>query len=559
MLRRSVRDFGVSAIVRHQLRWPHAGAFMFSLVFRRLAQPRVMCDMSLVVGLDVGTQGVKLVAYDTATRDVAGTYSYGLDLIEGDDGSREQIADWWLAGVRACFAKMEPSERARVVAIGVSGQQHGFVPLGAAGEVLAPVKLWCDTSSQAECEQIMAAVGGTRRCVELAGNPIRVGYTASKVPWTRRKRPDVYRKLRTILLPHDFVNFWLAGRYWMEYGDASGTGWLDVRTRTWSMPLLTATDKGRDLSACLPPLVAADSSFPIAPAAAEELGLPPTVRVSAGGGDNMMAAVGTGNVTAGTLSMSLGTSGTLFTYADRPIVDDESRWAAFCSSTGGWLPLICTMNCTVATERVASVLGLGTTDADELVAASAPGADGLVLLPFFSGERTPDLPYARASLQGADLGNFTRGNIYRAAMEGATYLLRRGYDALMSAGLRFDAVRLTGGGSRSAVWRQMVADIFELPVEVPVNVEGAAFGAALQALWAFDHASGRNIELDVIVREHVRLAPSLSTQTDADASCAYRRQYHRFTDCLEAAIRESNRDTPRIAPDVTERLRTVCI
>jgi xylulokinase len=490
--------------------------------------------MSLVIGLDVGTQSVKLVAYDPAAGQILGTQGQPLQLIAGDDGSREQRAEWWLAAIRACFAALEPALRARVTAIGVSGQQHGFVPLDAAGQVLAPAKLRCDTSTQAECAEITNAAGGAARCVELAGNPILAGYTASKLPWTRKHRSAVYARLAAILLPHDYVNFWLTGERWMEHGDASGTGWLDVRTRRWSAAMLAATDADRDLAACLPPLVAANARFPIAPAIADELGLPRTVRISAGGGDNMMAAIGTGNVAPGVLSMSLGTSGTLFTCADHAVVDDAAGWAAFCSSTGGWLPLICTMNCTVATENVARAFGFSSRDGDAVLAGTRPGADGLGMLPFFNGERTPDLPQARASLYGMDFDNFTRGNAWRAAMEGATYALRNGYDALCATGLCFNAIRLTGGGSHSAAWRQMVADIFELPVEVPVQAEGAAFGAALQALWACATAGGA-ADLDALARQHVLMSPGLGAQPDHDAVAAYRGAYQQFRRHLEAA------------------------
>ncbi|WP_445145640.1 xylulokinase [Dyella sp. Tek66A03] len=492
--------------------------------------------MSLVVGLDVGTQSVKLVAYDPSLRRVVATHGQALELIAGDDGSREQEAQWWIDAIRACFAKLDPGLRARVIAVGVSGQQHGFVPVDAAGKVLAPAKLWCDTSTQLECDEIMAAAGGVQRSLELAGNPILAGYTASKLPWTHKHRPEVYQQLATIMLPHDYVNFWLTGERWMEYGDASGTGWLDVRTRQWSSSMLAATDPTRDLAACLPPLVEADASFVIAPTIADELGLPRNVRVSAGGGDNMMAAIGTGNVVAGVLSMSLGTSGTLFAYADQPVVSDSGSWAAFCSSTGGWLPLICTMNCTVATESVARAFGFSSRDGDAVMADTAPGAAGLVMLPFFNGERTPDMPNARASLHGLDMANLTRGNAYRAAMEGATYALRNGYDAWLTAGLHFDAIRLTGGGSHSAAWRQMVADIFELPVDVPAQAEGAAFGAALQALWAHDHANGGTAALADLAREHVLIEPGLSTRPDAKAAAAYRNTYGQFLRHLDAAV-----------------------
>lgn len=491
--------------------------------------------MSLFIGLDVGTQSVKLVAYDPAAREVVATSSEPLELTAREDGSREQEASWWVDASRACFARLDPAQRARVVAIGVSGQQHGFVPLDVDGNVLAPAKLWCDTSTQTECDRIMQTVGGASRCIELAGNPILAGYTASKLPWTRTHRAEVYRKLAAILLPHDYINYWLTGQRWMECGDASGTGWLDVRTRQWSRDLLSATDAENDLAAYLPPLVEADASFRIAPTIADELGVPRDVLVSAGGGDNMMAAIGTGNVEPGVLSMSLGTSGTLFAYAAHPVVDDHAGWAAFCSSTGGWLPLICTMNCTVATETVAKTFGFSTREGEAVMAGAKPGADGLVMLPFLNGERTPDLPHARGALFGIDANNLTKGNVYRAAMEGATYALRNGFDALMAAGMEFTAIRLTGGGSNSPTWRQMVADIFELPVAVPEQSEGAAFGAALQALWAHDHANGGTQDIATIAREHVRVDPALAATPDSGTAAAYRDAYREFLRHLDAA------------------------
>lgn len=499
--------------------------------------------MSIVLGIDVGTQSVKLLAYDPALRQTVATHGESLELIAGDDGSREQHASWWLDAIRKCMAKLDPALRARVTAIGVSGQQHGFVPLDTTGKVLAPAKLWCDTSTQGECDEIMAAAGGAVRCIELGGNPILAGYTASKLPWTRKHRPDAYARLATILLPHDYVNFWLTGERWMEHGDASGTGWLDVRRRAWSSAMLRATDPDRDLGACLPPLVAANATFAILPAMASELGLPANVRISAGGGDNMMAAIGTGNVAPGVLSMSLGTSGTLFTCSDRALVDANAGWAAFCSSSGGWLPLICTMNCTVATETVASAFGFDSRNGDEVMAGTQPGASGLTLLPFFNGERTPNLPQARASWSGLDGSNFTRGNAYRAAMEGATYTLRHGFDALRTAGLAFNAIRLTGGGSHSRAWRQMIADVFELPVEVPVAPEGAAFGAALQALWSCT-TSGQQSDLVGIAREHVALSPPDHAAPEASNSSLYCGAYARFLKNLDKEVHYSRPQLP---------------
>jgi xylulokinase len=495
--------------------------------------------MTLAAGLDIGTQGVKLLVVDPALHRVVAAASQPLELIAGADGSREQHPQWWIAAVTACFAMLDPGLRRRIRAIGVSGQQHGFVPLDASGAVLAPAKLWCDTSTQPECGLIMAAAGGADRCIALAGNPILAGYTASKLPWTRRHRPDAYARLATILLPHDYLNFWLTGERWMEAGDASGTGWLDVRTRQWSAAMLSATDAERDLSACLPPLVNANASFPISPTLATQLDLSGNTRVSAGGGDNMMAAIGTGNVQPGVLTMSLGTSGTLFAFADHPVVDDRGGWAAFCSSTGAWLPLVCTMNCTVATESVARAFGFDSRDGDAVLAGTRPGADGIGMLPFFNGERTPDLPRARASFHGLGVDNFTRANAYRAAMEGATYALRNGFELLRAAGLQFSSIRLTGGGSRSAAWRQMVADVFNLPVEVPSEQEGAAFGAALQALWACT-TSGTQADLHDLAAAHVRLGVDLGARPDPAAVAAYRAPYERFLQHLQLEIERSS-------------------
>ncbi|HST43878.1 MAG TPA: xylulokinase, partial [Luteimonas sp.] len=466
--------------------------------------------MTYTVGIDAGTQSVKVVVYDGEAGQVVASRSAALELTSGADGSREQHPDAWTQAIRQCFAGIDGDVRRRVRAIAVSGQQHGFVPLDANGAVLAPAKLWCDTSSTLECEEITAAAGGVARVIALAGNPILAGYTASKLPWTRKHRPEAYRRLATILLPHDYLNHWLTGEAFCEAGDASGTGWLDVRTRRWSSDMLHATDADRDLAECLPPLVDSDRTFPIRADRAEQLGLPADVVVAAGGGDNMMAAIGTGCVRPGRLVMSLGTSGTLFAYADTPAVDPEGRWAAFCSSSGGWLPLVCTMNCTVATETMARLFGFDSRDGDRHIGATEPGAGGLTLLPFLNGERTPDLPLARGALGGLTPHNASAANFYRAAMEGATYALKHGYEAFASAGMRFDHIVLTGGGAGSGAWRQMVADVFGLPVRVPRDVEGAAFGAALQALWALARARGDSTGIADLVDAHVHFDDALA-------------------------------------------------
>lgn len=488
--------------------------------------------MSVFLGIDVGTQSVKVVAYDVDRRTVAQTTSASLELIARDDGSREQLASWWIDALRRCILTMDAGVRNRAVGLSVSGQQHGLVAIDRSGQVLCPVKLWCDTSTAAECRQIMVAAGGYERCVEVAGNPILPGYTASKLLWLKQSKPQVYASVATVLLPHDYINFYLTGERFTEYGDASGTGWFDVSSRTWSKHMLRAIDADRDLSACMPALFPAHATLPLSPQIATELGLPRETIVAVGGGDNMMAAIGTRNVRPGRLTLSLGTSGTLFGFADRPIVDPRGELAAFCSSSGGWLPLVCTMNCTVATEQARKLTNLDLSATEAMLAATTPGAGGIVTLPFYNGERTPNLPDARAAVFGLGIDNTSPANLLRSAMEGATFGLRHGLQIFARHELKFDSVCLTGGGAASAVWRQMAADVFDLPVIVPRQPEGAALGAALQAAWAHQRMRGVSQSLPDLVDDHVLTDDAAGREPDPSAVPAYRAAYERYMDHL---------------------------
>ena len=457
-----------------------------------------------VLGIDLGTQSVKLLFYDFEAREIVASAAAPLELVRRPDGSAEQRADWWTVALARALREVPGPVRESVLAIGVSGQQHGFVPLSADGEVLAPVKLWCDTSTQREADAIERACGGRARCIELAGNPVLVGYTASKVLWLRQAHPELYARLARILLPHDYLNWVLTGRACMEYGDASGTGFLDVRTRGWSKPLLDAIDPERDLAACLPPLVDAGEFIgETTREAAETYGLPAGVPVATGGGDNMMAAIGTGNVTAGALTMSLGSSGTIFSHADAPVVDHAGEIAAFCGSTGGWLPLVCTMNCTLGVERIGALVGIPTRELDREIAAVGPGAGGLVTLPFFDGERTPNLPRGKGCLLGLSSQNCTPQHLLRSAVEGATFALRYGLERLAELGASGSEIVLTGGGANSAGWRQIVADVCRRPVIVLRQTEGACFGAALQALWSLERRQDASSAVAAIVNAHL--------------------------------------------------------
>ena len=375
--------------------------------------------MSTVLGIDLGTQSVKVVFYDFEAGETVAVESAPLDLHQAEGGVAEQQAQWWINALRQALQQVGKGLRDSVVAIGVSGQQHGFVPLDKGGKVQAPVKLWCDTSTGADSRAIMDAFGGFEACIAEVGNPILPGYTASKVRAFRDAHPDQYAQLDCILLPHDYMNFYLTGERCMEAGDASGTGFLNVRTRQWSEKMLSAIDPDRDLLDCLPEVRIGNQIIGrLLPSVAEEMMLPQGVPVSIGGGDNMMGAIGTGNVSSGVVTVSLGSSGTVFAYSDQPVIDPEGNIAAFCSSTGGWMPLLCTMNCTVSTELMRNLFATDIRNFEAQISSAPPGSNGVLTVPFFNGERTPNLPNAKGCVVGLDSRNTNSENLLRSSVEG---------------------------------------------------------------------------------------------------------------------------------------------
>ena len=460
--------------------------------------------MKTVLGIDMGTQSTKVVLYDFENKSIVAEASCKHEIISRDDGTKEQKAEWWITALKNCLSEIDVRLKTTVFAIGVSGQQHGLVPLDKKGNVLYNVKLWCDTSTVSECNQITEAFGGDEKLLSEVGNLILPGYTASKVLWLKNNKPEIYKKIYTILLPHDYLNFYLTGNRIMEYGDASGTGFLNIRTRQWSQKVLKAIDPDRDLFSTLPILISSEQSAgSLKPDIAVELGLNPGIFVSSGGGDNMMGAIGTGTVNPGALSMSLGTSGTLYGYSEKPIIDKSL--AAFCSSTNGWLPLLCTMNCTVSLELNKALFSIDFKELEKLVDNTPIGSNGLITLPFYNGERAPNLPNGKGCIMGLDMNNMQKNNILRSSMEAAILGMRFGLEAFKKVGFKPSEVRLTGGGSKSHAWRQIAADILNLPVVVPQIQEAAAFGAALQALWVYENSENKKSTINEIVNNHVEL------------------------------------------------------
>ncbi|HEY3761104.1 MAG TPA: xylulokinase [Verrucomicrobiae bacterium] len=443
----------------------------------------------IYLGIDCGTQGTKTVALDGDTGKFMASASQSYDVLPGlPAGNMEQNPATWTDAVDATVSqvleKLGP-RRKEVRAIGVSGQQHGFVPLDKEGQVIRPAKLWCDTSTAEECDLMRKNFGGSAFFIDRVGMDMLPGFTAPKIYWLKRHEPDNFKKLATVLLPHDYLNYYLTGTPRMEYGDASGTALLNVHLRTWEQGILEFIDPA--LPEKMPALES--SRKPVGTLKAElakRWNLSPDVIISAGGGDNMMGAIGTANVIPGRVTASIGTSGTIYAYSDKPVIDPFGEIAGFCDSTDAWLPLLCTMNVTVATEAFRNMFGWSVAQLNEAIAGAPAGAGGLLFLPYLNGERTPNLPYATGVLHGMTTQNMKPALMARAIMEGVTLGLAYGLDRMRQLGIVPKEIRLTGGGSKSAVWRQMCADIFNCRVVTLAEAEGAALGAAIQAFAAVE-------------------------------------------------------------------------
>jgi xylulokinase len=479
---------------------------------------------TLLLGIDSGTQSTKTLVVDAASGKVLGSGQVAYDLLPNlPPGAKEQHPHTWrdatAKSIQAAL-KQAKAKAGEVKAIGVSGQQHGFVPLDKAGEVIRPAKLWCDTTTAAECDEIMAALGGAKATIKQQGLAVLPGFTASKILWLKKHEPKNFARLATVLLPHDYLNFWLTGNRVMEFGDASGTALLDVRKRRWCAATLAAIDP--ELAGKLPPLQPSDQPVGrLSAATAKQLGLSTDVLVSAGGGDNMMGAIGTGNTRPGIVTASFGTSGTIYACASKPVVDPAGEIAAFCDSTNQWLPLLCTMNVTVATEMVRNDFGFNHAAFEKSAAKAPPGCDGLLLLPYLEGERTPNVPDGTGVFLGATPRTFTAPHFARAAMEGVTLGMNYGLRRLAELGVQATQIRATGGGAKSKLWRQIMADVFNAQVVTLKVAEGAAYGAALQALWCWRTQQGERLGIGDLTDEFVQLNAADTAEPDSQRASVY--------------------------------------
>jgi xylulokinase len=441
----------------------------------------------IYLGIDCGTQSTKTVALDGETGAVIASATKNYNLLPGLPlGAAEQHPSTWTEAMDSTIRQTVNTlgdRRNEVAGIGVSGQQHGFVALDKQAQVIRPAKLWCDTSTVEECDVMRKHFGGAPFFIERVGLDMLPGFTAPKILWLKRHEPENFAKLATVLLPHDYLNFYLTGNDRMEFGDASGTALLNVRTRQWEIEILKFIDSS--LSEKMPGVESScNPAGALKPELAKRWNLPGNVVVSAGGGDNMMGAIGTANVLPGRVTASLGTSGTIYAYSQKPVIDPHGEIAGFCDSTDAWLPLLCTMNVTVATEAVRNLFKWSVAQLDSAVENAPPGSEGLLFLPYLQGERTPNLPGGNGVFHGLTTHTMEPSLMARAVMEGVTLGLAYGLERMRELGIVPAEIRLTGGGSKSAIWRKICADIFNCPVVTLAQSEGAAIGAAIQALAA---------------------------------------------------------------------------
>ena len=434
----------------------------------------------MLLGLDVGTTGARAIAIDAAGNVIASASAHYPLLSPRPGWTEQNPEDWWQA-TRVVLRRVASEAGRGFAALGLTGQMHGSVFLNQAGDVIRPALLWNDQRTGAQSEQITERVGA-ERLISITGNPALTGFQAPKILWLRDVEPVQYRHLRRVLLPKDYVRLRLTGELSTDVADASGTLLLDLKARAWSGEILDALGIPAEW---LPSLSeSATITGGLRPSVAADLGVPAGLPVAAGAGDNAAAAIATGIVRGGLVSSSLGTSGVLFAHREGPEPDPSGRLHTFCSAVPGRYHLMAVTLSAGGSLRWWRDLpggGMGYEQLASLAETAPVGAEGLFFLPYLSGERTPHLnPEARGAFIGLR-AHHTRAHLTRALMEGVIFSLRDGLDVMRNLGVEVQRVRATGGGARSRAWRQMQADVFDLPVEAMASDEGPAVGAAVLA------------------------------------------------------------------------------
>lgn len=487
--------------------------------------------MAMMIGIDIGTTGAKAILCNEKGEVLASALAEYPLYSPFPLWSEQNPVDWWQGTQQSLRQLLVSSsvQSGQIAGLGLTGQMHGAVFLDQADQVIRPALLWNDQRTASECEEITRKVG-YERLIEIAGNPALTGFQAPKIVWLRNHEPENFAQVAQVLLPKDYIRFLLTGERAADASDAAGTLLLDLRRRDYSAEILSKLEIPR---AWLPKVYEGpEITGKLKPAVAEMLGLPAGLPVIAGGGDNAAAAVGTGIVRAGVVSSSIGTSGVIFAHSDEIALDPYGRLHTFCHAVPGRYHLMAvTLSAGGSFRWLRDVfqhiaISAGANGAnlsyDQMTSAAAkvpPGAEGLVFLPYLTGERTPHLdPLARGAFVGLTARHGV-GHLTRAVMEGAVYSMRDGLEIMRSLGLSIQQIRATGGGARSALWRQMQADIYGAEVATLKAEEGPAYGAALLA------GVGVGIYPDVNAAADRCVVVTGKTDPDPKAQAAYEQVY----------------------------------
>ncbi len=440
---------------------------------------------------------------------------------------------WWEATKEAVRSLLEGIDPSIVSAIGLAGQMHGLVLLDEWGEVLRPCIMWNDQRSHQECEEITELVG-SQKVLEITGNPVLAGFTAPKIRWVQKNEPDIFNKIAKVLLPKDYIRYKLTGEFFSDVSDASGTSLLNVGERNWSDEILEALGWNKDW---LPEVTeSTEMSANISGVAAEATGLPLGTPVAAGGGDCAAQAVGSSIVQEGKVSVTLGTSGVVFAQSDQYRVEPEGKLHAFCHAVPGkWHLMGVMLSAAGSFQWYKNNLGdleskleeEGGGDAYEILTRKAatvpPGSDGLIFLPYLSGERTPyPDPYARGCFIGLSLRH-KKEHLSRSVLEGVSFGLNDSLQLMKKLGIHPEEVQLSGGGTKSTLWKQMLADIFDAPCTMVNAREGAAYGAALLA----SVGSGQFEDVETACRTWIRKTETIEPGQNAKV---YQKNYTIYQD-----------------------------
>jgi xylulokinase len=502
--------------------------------------------MSYMLGLDVGTSGVKavLVSEDgvviaAATQEYPSSTPLPL-------WSEQNPADWWRSSRHALKQVVTeagvPGEA--ILGLGLTGQMHGSVFLDERNAVIRPAILWNDGRTEPQCEQITQRIG-EGKLIQISGNPALTGFQAPKVLWLREHEPENYNRVQHLLLPKDYIRLQLTGDYATDASDAAGTLLLDIARRKWSNEILDALEIP---GTWLPRVYeSTEATGHLNSTVAGELGLPPGVQVIAGASDNAAAATGTGVIREGIISSSIGTSGVLFAHIDNILLDPQGRLHTFCHAVPGAYSLMAvTLSAGGAFQWLRNTLRAiapagSTFDYEQVVnlaQQTPPGAEGLLFLPYLSGERTPHRdPLARGAFVGLTLRHGL-GHMARAVMEGVIFSLRDGLTIMEDLGLPISEVRAIGGGARSAMWCQMQADIFGRSIVRMRAEEGPAFGAAILAGVGVGLYRDVQAAVSATVGTREMIAPKAETsRTYADLYAIYRQLYSSLRSTFSALAR----------------------